>query len=424
MQNDMLHKLQSGFRKSHSTETALIRLVDQLFFDLDENKVTGLIFIDYKKAFDLINHDILLAKLRGYDIGERDLKLIGNYLTGRSQYVNIDGTLSQSKPVHLGVPQGSVLGPLLFLVFINDLPTAVGHSVVDIYADDTTLSYSSDVRNAPDTLSTSLQRDIDEVVRWSNENKMILNGSKTKCMMVTGKRLVKNMDEDQLLLKINGKRLEQVTSQKLLGVIIDDKLNFDDHIEELCKKISQRIAVLKKIRCFMPLEQRMLYYNSMIKQVMLYGSSIWTSCTIDSLTKVFKLQKRAARVILNADTRDNSVELFTKLGWLPFYDEAKIIKCLHVFRRLVGDCPPYMNSLLTRNADVHSRESRYGDFNLVCPRFKRETEGGRSFSVSTTRFWNSLPRDIKSKSSLLSLSKALTGFFTDRYQNIEHFKIN
>ena len=157
--NDMLHKLQSGFRKSHSTETALIRLVDQLFFDLDENKVTGLVFIDYKKAFDLINHDILLARLCGYDIGERDLKLIGNYLTGRSQYVNIDGTLSQSKPVHLGVPQGSVLGPLLFLVFINDLPTAVGHSVVDIYADDTTLSYSSDVRNAPDTLSTSLQRE-------------------------------------------------------------------------------------------------------------------------------------------------------------------------------------------------------------------------------------------------------------------------
>ena len=138
---------------------------------------------------------------------------------------------------------------------------------------------------------------------------MLKTWKKTNSPLSLGKSF-----EDQLLLKINGKRLEQVTSQKLLGVIIDDKLSFDDHIEELYKKISQRIAVLKKIRCFMPLEQRMLYYNSMIKQVMLYGSSIWTSCTIDSLTKVLKLQKRAARVILNADTRDNSVELFTKLG--------------------------------------------------------------------------------------------------------------
>ena len=94
----------------------------------------------------------------------------------------------------------------------------------------------------------------------------------------------------------------------------------------------------------------MLYYNSTIKQVMLYGSSIWTSCTIDSLIKVLKLQKHAVRVILlNADTRDNSVELFTKLGWLPFYDEVKIIKCLHVFRRLDVDCPSYMNSLLKIN---------------------------------------------------------------------------
>jgi hypothetical protein len=155
---------------------------------------------------------------------------IRNYLSDRSQYVNIDGVYSESKPVHFGVPQRSVLGPLLFLVFVNDLPTAVKHSVVDIYADDTTLSYSSDVKNAPDTVSTNLQRDIDETVKWSNENKMIVNKSKTKCMIVTGKRLVKHINKDQLLVQINGKRLEQVKSQKLLGVTIDDKLCFDDHI--------------------------------------------------------------------------------------------------------------------------------------------------------------------------------------------------
>ena len=422
--NNMLHKLQSGFRKSHSTDTALIHLIDQLLFSLDSNNVIGLVFIDYRKAFDLINHDILLSKLRGYDIGEREVQLFKNYLSGRSQYVNIDGTHSHTKPIHYGVPQGSVLGPLLFLIFVNDLPAAVQHSVVNTYADDTALSYSCDVNIAPDTLCTNLQRDMDRIVKWSDDNKMILNESKTKCMIVTGKRLSKRMDNDKLSIQINEKELDQVQSQKHLGVTIDNKLSFDDHVEELCKKLSQRIAVLKKIRRFLPTEQRMLYYNALIKQVMMYGSTIWTSCSSENLTKVLKLQKRAARVILNADTRDNSVKLFSKLGWLPFYDEAKIIKCLFVYKCLVGDCPQYLNNLITKNSDIHKRKSRYGEWNLVCRRFNRETEGGKSFSVSSTRLWNSLPTNIKDKAkvSLASLRKALNDHFHYMNKDIHHFK--
>ncbi|KAK2558760.1 hypothetical protein P5673_018969, partial [Acropora cervicornis] len=162
-----------------------------------------------------------------------------------------------------------------------------------------------------------------------------------------------------------------VDSQKLLGVTIDKNLSFDDHVEELCKKLSQRIAVLRKIRRFIPIEQRILYYIAMIKQVMLYRSTIWSNCSADNLTRILKLQKRAARVILGTDTRSN------------------ILNCLQ------GNCPSYTYDLLKCNADLHTRSRRYSALNLVCPRYNRESEGGRTFSVSATRLWNSLPLDLK-----------------------------
>ena len=185
-ENGLLHRFQSGFRKFHSTESALIRLVDQLLFDLDRNRTSGLVFIEYKKAFDLIDHGLLLEKLKAYGVRDNELDLLRSYLSGRTQYVHINGCHSSPRTVSAGVPQGSILGPILFLLFINDLPSAAQHSTVDIYADDTTLSLSSDVTNGLTAMSSALQQDLDDVSRWSAANKMVTNSAKTKCLLVTG----------------------------------------------------------------------------------------------------------------------------------------------------------------------------------------------------------------------------------------------
>ena len=297
-ENALLHRFQSGFRKFHSTETALIRLVDQLLFDLEKNRASGLVFIDYKKAFDLIDHGLLLEKLKAYGVRDNELELLRSYLSGRTQYVHINGCHSSPRSVSAGVPQGSILGPILFLLFINDLPSAAQHSTVDIYADDTTLSLSSDVTNGLTAMSSALQQDLDDVSRWSAANKMVTNAAKMKCLLVTGKRIPCKLDSCSLELKIVNSDIEQVDSQKLFGVTIDKHLNFDVHVKELCKKLSQRIVILRKIRRFIPIEQRMLYHNAMIKQLMLYGSTIWSNCSADNLTRILKLQKRAVRVML------------------------------------------------------------------------------------------------------------------------------
>ena len=230
-------------------------------------------------------------------------------------------------------------------------------------------------------------------------------------MLVAGKRLHKKMSSTSLTVHVNSLKLEQVQSHKLLGVIIDTQLNFNEHIDNLCKKLTQRNAVLKQIRRHLPLDQRTLYYNAMIKQTMMNGPSVWVSTSVDNLYKVFKLQKRAARVTLNADTRANSVDLFRELDWLPFFMKLRLISAhsASVYKRWNGVCPDYMLELLKRNTDIRSteRQSRYGSLNLICPKYKRESKGAKTFQVSATRFWNSLPNEIKSSSSLEILKKSL-----------------
>ena len=144
------------------------------------------------------------------------------------------------------------------------------------------------------------------------------------------------------------------------------------------------------------------------------------STSVDNLNKVFRLQKRAARVILNADTRENSVDLFRELNWLTFLLEAKINQCALVYKRLNGVCPDYMLELLKQNIDIRSteRQSRYGSLNLICPKYKRKSEGARTFQESATRFWNSLPNEIKCSSSLEILKKSLYKYFLESFWSV------
>ena len=180
-----------------------------------------------------------------------------------------------------------------------------------------------------------------------------------------------------------------------LGVIIDQELTSDKHINELLKKLGQRLGVLRKIKRFLPLDQRKQYYNTMVKQVMMYGASIWASCSTENLIRILRLQRRAAQVILDADTRANSVELFKQLNWLTFCDEVKLNMCTIVYKRFKGNCPPYILDILKYNADFQTCPlGRFSQRNLVCPRSRRETEGGISFHVSC-KLWNSPPSHIK-----------------------------
>ena len=367
----------------------------------------------------MVDHSILLQRLQACGLDNKLLIWFRSYLNERRQLVSMGNIESPTTCVRHGVPQGSILGPLLFIAFINDFPLHVSSAQINLYADDTTLTATANF-DSVGVLKSSLTTAISEVDQWATANKLPLNEGKIKVLIITGKRLSTRINHD-LAVVVNGKQLENVRCAKLLGLEIDHELTFIPHVEKLSKKLSQRIGILKRIKYCLPLKHRLIFYNTMIRPVIDYVNVVWTSCDKHCLNRVLKLQKRAARVILDADCQASSVKLFNKLNWIPFFEQAKLTKCCIIYKRLQGHVPTYLKSLLKLTSDTHSRQTRYANFNIARPVIKRKTEGGRKFTVTACQAWNSLSLSMRKIASLNSFRNSLGKNFFEEQQLLNPF---
>ena len=193
------------------------------------------------------------------------------------QFIALGKTTSEQLTIKQGVPQGSILGPVLFLLFVNDMLLNVHKSTMDIYADDTTLSLSSDWKTIP-FLNKSLSQDLTEVEKWASEHKIFINTKKTKALLITGKRLRRRMAHNtgKFVASTENSVIEQVGNHKLLGVKIDEYLTYEAHVDELCNKLSKRLGLLRHISCYLRKNQKAIYYNAVIKPLFMYASTVWT----------------------------------------------------------------------------------------------------------------------------------------------------
>ena len=237
----LLYIAQSGFRAMHSCETALTRLVDMWTSNMEKGLLNGIILLDLRKAFDLVNTDVLLEKLKIYQCDERTLNWFKSYLQGRTQCVQFKGKISDTIPMTHGVPQGSILGPLLFILFMNDLPLHVD-SELDMYADDSTLCATGET---VEELDLKLNDDMDCVNDWCNDNHMVGNSDKTKAMLITTYQKEAKLPKKELTIFFQHMQLKNVNSEKLLGVKIDKYLTWKDHVNKTAKTISRNLALLR-----------------------------------------------------------------------------------------------------------------------------------------------------------------------------------
>ena len=338
--HQLLNQKQSGFRSGHSTESALLHMTDTWLQAINDGNIVGCVLVDFRKAFDLVDHKLLLQKLKQYKINKLSLSWFESYLSHRTQQVNINTNQSKTGSVLYGVPQGSILGPLLFLIFINDLPLFIGDSIrsVDLYADDTTLY---DIGLDKDTVENNLQHSLNLLKMWCLANGMIINIDKTKLMLISSRQKRKCMKDNKLAIEYDNFDLQLTSCEKVLGVHIDDNLTWTNHFQQVSKKISSYLWLLFQIKSYLSLQHRVLFYNAYIKPHFEYCCVIWGNSFNSNLHKIEKLQRRACKLILGTDYISLEDER-RQLNMLSFEELVFVNKAKVMFKVTQGISPIYI----------------------------------------------------------------------------------
>ena len=382
--SDFYTEFQYGFRKERSTTHAILQLTNQINSNMDRGVPTAAIFIDFRKAFDCVCHNTLVEKLARTNTGPQTIKWLTNYLSDRHQHVLTNDIKSNSGRITQGVPQGSILGPLFYIVYANDIPQTINNKIA-LYADDTVI-YST-TRNYTST-KTRLQDDIDNLSQWCERNKLTINPQKTKLMIFgnkTSQNKLKGLD-----ITFEGKILDQVTSYNYLGVKLDQRLNYDLHAKATIQKVSDKIIYLRKIRRFLNKKAALNIYKNMILPIMEYGNVLLASASAINKKKLQTLQNKALKCALGLEplTHTEEVHKLAKLDTLSVRRQQHTLQLM--FKQ--KNSPTLWKRKKSRRSGVATRSERKKLFNITRARTEKLK---KSITCRAPQLWNSLPKEIQ-----------------------------
>ena len=356
---------------------AIIHFTEFLYSALNNKKTCLNILIDYSKAFDNVNHSILLKKLEKYGVRDTPLRFFANYLQNRIQTVNISNASSGPLITNISVPQGSILGPCLFLAYINEIPSISSKFYATMFADDCTLSFAgTDIVN----MVSECNRELKLFKQWSDANRLTINVSKTNCLMVSN--IFGQLSPGNLF--IEDQEIDIVRCVKFLGVFIDNNLKYDEHIKFICDKMSKSIGVIFRIRRLVPKTLLRNIYFSIVQPYIIYCLPIFAATYHVHLEPLILLQKRAIRAINNAAFRAHTD---------PLFFNNKILKVPDLYKHSLG-CYIFKNQhLIDLNSRSHDHFTRNRVSTLIPVARLRATE--QSVIRNALLIWNEIPPDIR-----------------------------
>jgi len=393
--HNILYNLQHGFRERRSCETQLIELTDYLVKNLSSGKQTDLILLDFSKAFDKVNHLKLLHTLQEHGVCPQILNWIKSFLIGRRQTVVVDGDCSSEVPVTSGVPQGSVLGPLCFLLYINQLPSHVLKSEVRLFADDTAVYLTINSHSDPSTL----QQDLDNMVIWEKQWDMEFNPSKCQVIHVTKN---KNVIKHQYLL--HGQILESASNAKYLGLDLSSDLSFNTHINRITSQANRSLGFIKRNITTKNKKVRELAYKSLVRPQVEYASTIWSPYTKSKIHQVEMVQRRTARWVTNDYSPLSSVTAMQEvLGWRSLEHrrlDCRLIMFYKIYHNLVAiRLPSYIQTPQRLSRHMHPLSLRQIQVSSDYHKY--------SFFPHSVVLWNNLPGHIATLPDLEQFKRAV-----------------
>ena len=360
--NNLITSDQSAYRNQHNTQTALHRVVDDWLDNVSDGHLTGVCSFDITKCFDTINHAILLKKMYFYGFNDHTSKWFQSYLNKREQIVSCRNQLSGKCQLQIGVPQGSVLGPLLFLIYVNDINRHVHLGSCSIYADDTLIYCTG---NNITELKYNIQKCVTVVHEWYESNKLVINTSKSNVMLLTTRQMLSNMRDTALNVfignhKLVTHKLPQCNSIKYLGVDIDNVLSWNLQTDSISKKLVFIISRLSRLKPVLPSQMLMYIYTSIIQPKIDYAISIWGYTTAHNINKVQRLQNRAARILTgNFDyVNTRGIDLVKNLGLMNVTQRRDYFMIIMMFKSIHGLVPDYICDEITMQRDITVRTTR------------------------------------------------------------------
>ena len=391
--SNLISMNQWGFRKGGSPELLLLSLTERWRLALDESNIIGVVFIDFQKAFDCVNHTVLKVKLHSIGITGSFYDWLLNYLENRKQFVTVNGSNSELLEIDTGVPQGSLLGPRLYSIYSNDLPGATTNASVEMFADDTTAFC---IGKTVDEVLSNIQKAIADLNKWAKDNFMTIHPAKTELMLLSKSKFIGPLQK----ICLGPNELSFVSKATCLGIHIDNKLSWSQHVKTLSKRFSARVKKLKHLKGLDNHILESIYFKGIIPSIT-YSIALWGSSK--SLQTLEDIHIRAARFIFNIKESTLNTEVLTKTKWKSLsYIYKKRIATIS-YQAFYNRAPAGINSLFTKKSP--SRNLRDG-LKLYVQR-PRSDFLRSSFSHRATLLWNNLPMYLKSKPNVASFKSAL-----------------